>query len=350
MNIPLIEIAELVSGKIIGDDSIIINNVAKIDEAKYGEVSFIYLPAYEKYFETTNASAVLVKPGFSKTRSDITLIEVDAPDKAFLKIILKYFSPEFNLEGIDLTAFVHKDAKLGKNVSLGKNVVVSRGCTIGDNTKIFHNTVLYDNVEVGSNCLFFSNISIRENCKVGNRVIIHSGVVIGSDGFGFNPNEKGVYQKIPQIGNVVLEDDVEIGSNVSIDRAALGSTLIKRGTKIDNLVQIAHNVVVGEDTVISSQTGISGSTKIGNNCVIAGQVGIVGHIEIGDKVILMAQSGVSKSITKPGYYFGYPAKEVKQAKILEAHVRNLPDYSERIKQLEKEISRLKELLQENLKV
>lgn len=299
MSIPLKEIAELVGGKVIGNDKISINNVAKIDEAKPGDITFIYLPAYEKYFESTSASAILVKKDFDRTKDGITLIKVDAPDKAFLKIILKYFSPEFNLEGIDNTAFIHPSAVVGENVALGKNVVISAGCRIGDNTKIFHNTVLYDNVEIGSDCLFFSNISIRENCKVGNKVILHSGVVIGSDGFGFNPDDKGVYQKVPQIGNVMLEDDVEIGSNVSIDRAALGSTIIKRGTKIDNLVQIAHNVVVGEDTVISSQTGISGSTKIGNNCVIAGQVGIVGHIEIGDKVVLMAQSGISKSITNP---------------------------------------------------
>jgi len=347
MPIHIKDIAGLINGRIVGNKDISFNNIAKIEEAKEHDLSFIYLPAYEKYFDTTKASVVLVKPGFKKSRNDITLIEVEAPDKAFLKIILKYFTPEFKLEGIDKTAFVHPNAKLGNSVALGKNVVVSAGCVIGDNTKIFHNTVLYDNVEVGSECLFFSNISIREDCKVGNRVILHSGVVIGSDGFGFNPDEKGVYQKVPQIGNVVLEDDVEIGSNVSIDRAALGSTAIKRGTKIDNLVQIAHNVVVGEDTVISSQTGISGSTKIGNNCIIAGQVGIVGHIEIGDKVVLMAQSGISKSITKPGYYFGYPAKEIKQARILEAHIRNLPGYSDRIKQLEEEIIELKELIKKN---
>jgi UDP-3-O-[3-hydroxymyristoyl] glucosamine N-acyltransferase len=347
MPIHIKDIAALINGRIVGNENISINNIAKIEEAKENDLTFIYLPAYEKYFDTTKASVVLVKPAFKKSRNDITLIEVEAPDKAFLKIILKYFTPEFKLEGIDKTAFVHPNASLGNNVALGKNVVVSEGCVIGDNTKIFHNTVLYDNVEIGSECLFFSNISIREDCKVGNHVILHSGAVIGSDGFGFNPDEKGVYQKVPQIGNVVLEDDVEIGSNVSIDRAALGSTIIKRGTKIDNLVQIAHNVVVGEDTVISSQTGISGSTKIGNNCILAGQVGIVGHIEIGDKVVLMAQSGISKSITKPGYYFGYPAKEIKQARILEAHIRNLPGYSDRIKQLEEEIIKLKDLTKKN---
>jgi UDP-3-O-[3-hydroxymyristoyl] glucosamine N-acyltransferase len=344
INLTVKQIAELVSGKVIGDENTLIHSLAKIDEASPGDLSFIYLPAYEKFQQTTKASALLVKPELHKTRNDITYIEVESPEKAFFKILREFFIPEFPLSGIDNTAYVHPEAKLGRNVSLGKNVVISKGCIIGDNTKIFHNTVLYEDVEVGSECLIFSNISIREKCKIGNRVIIHSGTVIGSDGFGFNPDEKGVYQKIPQIGNVVIEDDVELGANVAIDRAALGSTIIKRGTKIDNLVQIAHNVVIGEDTVISSQTGISGSTKIGNHVIIAGQVGIVGHIEIGDNVVLMAQSGISKSIKKPGYYFGYPAKELKTSQKLEAHIRNLPDYAEKIKKLEEEIKELKKTL------
>ncbi|MEP0860966.1 MAG: UDP-3-O-(3-hydroxymyristoyl)glucosamine N-acyltransferase [Ignavibacterium sp.] len=341
------EIARQVSGKIIGDENVIINSVAKIDEAKPGDLSFIYLPAYEKFQSTTKASALLVKPDLPKTRNDITYIEVESPEKAFFLILREFFSPEFPLTGIDKTASIHPDAKLGNNVALGKNVIISKGCRIGDNTKIFHNTVLYEDVEIGNDCLIFSNISIRESCKIGNRVIIHSGTVIGSDGFGFNPDEKGVYQKIPQIGNVIIEDDVELGANVAIDRAALGSTIIKRGTKIDNLVQIAHNVVIGEDTVISSQTGISGSTKIGNHVIIAGQVGIVGHIEIGDNVVLMAQSGISKSIKKPGYYFGYPAKELRTSQKLEAHIRNLPDYADKIKKLEEEIKKLKSRLTSN---
>ncbi|MFN3694059.1 MAG: UDP-3-O-(3-hydroxymyristoyl)glucosamine N-acyltransferase [Ignavibacterium sp.] len=338
------EIAKLVSGKIIGDENTVIYSVAKIDEAKPGDLSFIYLPAYEKFQQTTKASALLVKPELQKTRIDITYIEVESPEKAFFLILREFFEPDFPLSGIDNTAFIHPEAQLGKNVAVGKNVVISKGCRIGDNTKIFHNTVLYEDVEVGSDCLIFSNISIREKCKIGNRVIIHSGTVIGSDGFGFNPDEKGVYQKIPQIGNVIIEDDVELGANVAIDRAALGSTIIKRGTKIDNLVQIAHNVVVGEDTVISSQTGISGSTKIGNHVIIAGQVGIVGHIEICDNTVLMAQSGISKSIKKPGYYFCYPAKELKTSQKLEAHIRSLPDYAEKIKKLEEEIKDLKNKL------
>jgi len=201
-----------------------------------------------------------------------------------------------------------------------------------------------NNVEIGNNSLIYQNVSIRENSKIGNRVIIHSGTVIGSDGFGFNPDENGVYKKVPQIGNVIIEDDVELGSNVSVDRAAVGSTIIKRGAKVDNLVQIAHNVMVGEDTVIASQTGISGSTKIGNHCILAGQVGIVGHIEINDNVIIMAKTGIPKSIKKPGKYFGYPAKELQTALRLEAHIRNLPNYVDKIKNLESEINLLKERL------
>jgi len=172
-------------------------------------------------------------------------------------------------------------------------------------------------------------------------VIIHAGSVIGSDGFGFNPDDKGVYHKVPQMGNVILEDDVDIGANVTIDRAALGSTIIKRGVKIDNLVQLGHNVVIGEDSVIAAQTGISGSTKIGNHCILAGQVGVAGHVEIGDNIVLLAQSGVSKSLKKPGLYFGSPAKEQKTSHRLEAHIRNLPDYAERIRNLENEINALK---------
>jgi UDP-3-O-[3-hydroxymyristoyl] glucosamine N-acyltransferase len=347
MQISLKEIADFINGKIIGDENLIIHSVARIDEAKSGELSFIYLPAYEKYQDTTNASALIVKPDLKKTRKDLTYIEVEFPDKAFFSIISNYFAPKFELNGIDKSAFVSPLAKIGNNVAIGKNVVISDGCVIGDNTKIFHNTTLFENVEIGSDCLIFSNISIRENCKIGNRVIIHSGTVIGSDGFGYHKNESNQYVKIPQIGNVVVEDDVEIGSNVSIDRAAMGSTIIKKGTKLDNLIQIAHNVIIGENTAISAQSGISGSTKIGNNCILAGQVGVADHTEICDNVILMAQSGVARNVTKPGFYLGSPIKEHRTALKLEAHIRNLPEYVEKIKNLESEIKTLKEKI-ENL--
>jgi UDP-3-O-[3-hydroxymyristoyl] glucosamine N-acyltransferase len=345
MEIKLQEIAQLVNGIIIGDENSIINGLAKIDEAKNGELTFLYHPAYEKYFQSTKASAILVKTGFDKTRNDINYIELEYPEKAFFTLIRKYFTPKFPLEGIDKTAFVHPQAVVGQGTALGKNVVISSGCKIGDNVKIFHNTVLLDNVEVGDNTLIFQNVSIRENCKIGKRATIHPGSVIGADGFGFNPDEKGVYHKIPQVGNVIIEDDVELGANVTIDRASLGSTIIKSGVKIDNLVQIAHNVIIGENTVISSQSGISGSTKIGRNCILAGQVGLVGHIEIADNTILLAQAGISKSIKKPGKYFGSPAKELSTALRLEAHLRNLPEYAERIKDLENQIKTLQEEIQ-----
>jgi UDP-3-O-[3-hydroxymyristoyl] glucosamine N-acyltransferase len=342
MSFTIKEAAHSVGGKISGDENISISKVARIEEAQKGDLTFLYHPSYEKYFPSTKASAILVKTDFKKTRDDITYIEVESPDAAFGKIIIKYFNPNFNLSRIDKSAFIHNDASIGKNVSMGMNVVISSGCKIGNNVKIFHNTVLLENVEVGDDSIVFQNVSIREDCKIRERVIIHSGVVIGSDGFGFNPDEKGVYQKIPQIGNVIIEDDVELGANTTIDRAAVGSTIIGRGTKIDNLVQIAHNVSIGEDTVISGQCGISGSTKIGSNCILAGQVGIAGHISIADNVVLLARSGVGKSITKAGYYFGAPAREIKIAYRIEAHIRNLPGSIERINEIEREIKKLKE--------
>jgi len=347
MQIAIKEIADLIKGKIVGDSTLTISALAKIDEAKSGELTFLYLPAYEKFFTNTKASAILVKPEFEKSRNDITYIEVNEPDKAFSSLIIHYFSPSFYLSGVDKTASIDNTAEIGADVALGKNVVVSAGCKIGNNAKIFHNTVLLENVEIGNDALIFQNVSIREGCKLGNKVIVHPGTVIGSDGFGYKQDEKGVYQKIPQIGNVIIEDDVEIGANVTIDRAAIGSTIIKKGVKIDNLVQIAHNVIIDENSVMSAQAGISGSTKIGKNCILAGQVGVVGHIEIADGTILTAQSGVSKSIKKSGFYFGSPAKELKTAKIIEAHSRNLPDYYKRITQLEEEVKRLKEKLNNN---
>lgn len=340
MKLTLQEASDFIGGKLTGDKEMVIQNLAKIEEAQKGDLTFLYLPTYEKYLSITNASAVIVKTGFNKKRNDISYIETAEPNKAFFKLIKRFFSPDFSLKGIDHTAFIDPSVKMGKNFAAGKNVVISAGCKFGDNVKIFHNTVILENVELGNDCLLFQNISIREQCKIGNRCIIHPNTVIGSDGFGYDLDEKGVFQKIPQVGIVVIEDDVEIGSNVSIDRASIGSTRIKRGTKIDNLSQIAHNVVIGEDTIISSQVGISGSTKVGDHCYILGQVGLTGHIEIGNKIILIAQSGVSKSILKEGTYFGSPAKEVKNAFQIEAHIRNLPNYAEKINQLEKQLNEL----------
>ncbi|GBD90899.1 UDP-3-O-acylglucosamine N-acyltransferase [bacterium BMS3Abin04] len=345
MKLTVKKIAGIVDGKIIGNKYAEISNVARIDEAVKGDLTFLYLQNYAKYLTSTNATAVFVKHDQKKpNRDDLTYIEVDSPETAFLVIINTFLKPQFILNGIDSTASVDSSARLGTNVSLGKNVIISANCIIENNTTIFHNTVLMENVKVGSNTLIFPNVTIRENCVIGNRVIIHAGSVIGSDGFGYSPDKNGVYHKIPQIGNVILEDDVEIGSNVSIDRAAVGSTVIGKGVKLDNLVQIAHNVKIGDNTVISAQSGISGSTKIGKNCILAGQVGTVGHIELADGVIVGAQSGVSKSLKKPGKYFGYPAKEMGTTLRLESHIRNLPSYSERIKKLEIQIKELKNII------
>jgi UDP-3-O-[3-hydroxymyristoyl] glucosamine N-acyltransferase len=344
LNLPLKKIAELVKGKVYGDENQVVTSLARIEEAQKGDLTFLYLSTYEKFFENTAASAILVKTGFNKSRNDLSYIEVDHPEQAFSFIIMNFFSQQIIHEGIDETAFVHPSSTLGENVTLGKNVVVGANCLLGKNVKIFHNTVLLENVKVGDDSIIYQNVSIREDCKIGKGVIIHAGAVIGADGFGYQKDDKGVYNKIPQIGNVVIEDDVEIGANTTIDRAALGSTRIMKGAKIDNLVQIAHNVTVGTNTVISAQSGVSGSVKIGNNVIVAGQVGIAGHLEITDNVVLMAQSGVPKTISKPGLYFGYPAKEARTAKILEAHFRNFPEYVERIKKLEEEIKKLKEEL------
>ncbi|MBN1300880.1 MAG: UDP-3-O-(3-hydroxymyristoyl)glucosamine N-acyltransferase [Melioribacteraceae bacterium] len=344
MKLTVKDVADLVGGTINGDPDCEISNVSKIHEAAKGDLTFLYLSSYEKYIDTTSASAVIVKKGQAKKRDDLTLIEVDKPELAFQIVIRKYFTYKLKINGIDPSASIDEGVVLGKNVSIGKNVVVSANCSVGDNSTIMHNTVLLDNVKIGASTLIYPNVTVRENCIIGNEVIIHSGTVIGSDGFGYAPRSEGGYDKIPQIGNVVLEDEVEIGSNVSIDRAAIGSTIIKKGTKIDNLVQIAHNVEVGENTAISAQAGIAGSTKLGKNCILAGQVGITGHIEITDGVIIGAQSGISKTITKPGKYFGYPAKELGQSLRLEGHFRNFPLYVERIKKLETEIDSLKKQL------
>ncbi|MAT60004.1 MAG: UDP-3-O-(3-hydroxymyristoyl)glucosamine N-acyltransferase [Ignavibacteriae bacterium] len=340
MKISVREAAYYIGGTIFGDENLSFNNVAKIEEAENGDLTFLYLSSYEKYFSTTKASVIIVKPDFKKTRDDITYIQVENPNVAFQKIIIKYFNNLPQLSTSPHNLVVSPTAVIGKNVKFGNNVVIKDRTVVEDNSFIFDNTVILEDCFIGEGSIIYPNVSIREKCSIGKNVIIHSGVVIGSDGFGFTPDEKGVYFKVPQIGNVIIEDNVEIGANTAIDRAAMGSTVIKRGSKIDNLVQIGHNVIVGENTVISGQTGISGSTKIGNNSILAGQVGLAGHLEIGDKVIIGAQSGVSKSITKPGMYFGYPAKEMAIALRTEAHIRNLPKYAERIKDLENKISEL----------
>ena len=340
MNITVKEIADFVGGKIVGDETFTISNVSRIYESKENDLSFLYIPTYEKHLLTTKASVILIKPSIKKTRADLIYIEVENPDIALQKVVIKYFTSPISYTGIDDSASIHSTAILGNNVTIGKNVVISMNCTIGDNSVIYHNSVILENTSLASNCLIYPNVTITHDNIIGNNVIVHSGTVVGSDGFGYFPNEKGEFTKVPQIGNVILEDNVELGSNVSIDRAAMGSTIIKEGAKIDNLVQIGHNATIGRHTSLSGQVGISGSTKVGDNCIFGGQVGLAGHIEIADQVMIGAQSGVSKSIDKSGKYFGTPTKELRTAFKEEAHKRNLDKYSNQIKELEKKVSEL----------
>jgi len=347
MKIKIKEIAEFVGGKIFGDANIEITNVARIYEASKDDLTFLYLPNYIKYLSSTNAKVVIISSTIDKARKDLTYIEVQNPDIALQKVIIKYFNSQKHITGIDKTASVNQSVKIGKNVSIGKNVVISANCTVGDNSIIYHNTVILENTSIGSNCLIYPNVTITSGNEIGNNVIIHSGTVVGSDGFGYFPNEMGEFTKVPQIGNVVIEDNVELGSNVSIDRAALGSTRIKTGTKIDNLVQIAHNVEIGKHAAISGQSGIAGSSKVGDHCIFGGQVGLAGHIEVTSNVMIGAQAGVSKSISKPGKYFGSPAKEMRISFKEEAHIRNLEKYSIQIKELEKKLLTIENKLNTN---
>lgn len=351
------DIASLVQGELIGDGEEEILRAAKIQEARKGDISFIANPKYEKYLESTKASAIIVAKSFDQKKmngrkSQIGFIKVDDPYLSFLYVLRSFYPPLDPLPaGIHPTALIAKTALLGKNIAIGAHVVIGERCCVGNNTKISHGTVLGDDVEIGDDTLIYPNITVREQCKIGNRVIIHSGTVVGSDGFGFAPKKDGSYEKIPQIGIVVIEDDVEIGANCAIDRATMGETRIKRGAKLDNLIQVAHNVTIGEHTVIAGQAGISGSTNVGAHCMIGGQVGIVGHSEIADNIKIIPQSGVSKSLTQSGEtYFGAPAKPAREGFRIEAALRQLPEALEIIRKLQHRIEELEiELRQKDLK-
>jgi UDP-3-O-[3-hydroxymyristoyl] glucosamine N-acyltransferase len=352
------EIAEWFGGEIIGPDpgaAQAIERVAKIEEASAGSLTFIANPKYERHIETTDASAVLVSRKLDLTkhavRPSLYLIRVDDPYMAFL-LVLKRLTPQTEPfpTGIHPTAVVPASAKLGKNVALGAYVVVGEEAVVGDNTKIGACAVVGKQARIGEDCLLYPGVVVYHQCRIGARVIVHAGAVIGSDGFGFAPKPDGSYEKIPQLGIVVLEDDVEIGANTTIDRATIGETLIRRGVKIDNLVQIAHNVVIGENTGIAAQTGISGSTKIGKNCMLAGQVGIAGHLEIADRTIVYAQSGIHQNIEEPGkVYFGYPADDARKAQRAYAAVKMLPEMIREFTALKNTIAELQRKLSGNLK-
>ncbi|HKB44329.1 MAG TPA: UDP-3-O-(3-hydroxymyristoyl)glucosamine N-acyltransferase, partial [Chitinophagaceae bacterium] len=292
------QIAILINGKVEGDLNTIVDSFGKIEEAKEGQLTFLSNPKYEDYLYSTKASIIIINDSYElKQPVNAILIRVADAYTAFATLLSKYEEIiTQQLSGIQQPSYISKTASYGENVFIGAFVYLGENVKIGSNTKIFPNTYIGDNVLVGDNCIIYPGVKIYHDCKVGNHVIIHAGTVIGSDGFGFAPQTDGSFKKIPQLGNVIIEDNVEIGANATIDRATLGFTIIRSGSKLDNLIQVGHNAEIGNSTIIAAQAGISGSTKIGNNVMIGGQAGIVGHIQIGDGAKINAQSGVSKSI------------------------------------------------------
>lgn len=332
------EIAEFIKGKLQGDPDTLIFGVSGIKEAKEGEITFLANPKYITYLDKTHASAVIVPYDIESINKPVICVE--NPSLAFAKVISLFVSSTGkHPQGIHPTAVVGKNVKLGKDVCIGAYVVIEDEAEIGDRTVIYPCCYIGYQTKIGKDTLIYSNVSIRERITIGDRVIIHSGTVIGSDGFGFATVE-GVHHKIPQIGTVEIGDDVEIGANVTIDRARFDKTVIGKGTKIDNLVHIAHNVIIGENCIIVAQVGISGSTTIGKNVTLAGQVGIVGHISIGDNSIVMAQSGVTKSFPQNSILWGSPAKSADLAKRINACVQNLPRLYKKVSELEKRLMQL----------
>ncbi|HLT64822.1 MAG TPA: UDP-3-O-(3-hydroxymyristoyl)glucosamine N-acyltransferase [Flavobacterium sp.] len=308
MKITAAQIAEVLEGVVEGDASVQVSTLSKIEEGKPGSISFLSNPKYNHYIYTTDASIVIVNNTFEAERPvKPTLIRVEDAYKAFSKILEFYNQIKLMKSGIEQPTVISEGVEYGEELYLGSFSYIGKNTKIGKNVKIYPNSFIGDNVIIGDNTILFAGVRVYSETIIGNDCIIHSGTIIGSDGFGFAPNEDGSYTKVPQIGNVVIEDAVEIGSCTTIDRATLGSTIIRKGVKLDNQIQIAHNVEIGEHTVIASQTGIAGSTKIGKHCIIGGQVGIVGHITIGDRVRIQAQSGVGKSIKAGETIQGSPA-------------------------------------------
>ena len=337
------QIALLINGKTEGDDSVTVSSFGKIEEAGKGQLAFLANPKYEDYLYSTGASIIIVNESqLLKDPVSATLIRVTDAYSAFATLLAAYQKMATQqLTGTQEPVYISKTAKVGQEVFLGAFVYAGNNVIIGNNVKIFPQVFLGDNVSIGDNTILHAGVKIYHDCKIGSDVIIHAGTVIGSDGFGFAPRADGSFQKVPQIGNVVIESGVEIGANATIDRATIGSTIIKSGAKLDNLIQVAHNVEVGNNTVIAAQAGVSGSTKIGNNVLIGGQAGIVGHIQIADGSKINAQSGVSKSIKTPNTAVtGSPAFEYTSALRSQAVGRNLPELEKRIKELEKLVQQL----------
>lgn len=336
MEMTLKEISQVINGELIGDENLIISVVTNINDAEATAITFAVEPHLEAA-KNSKAGAIIVERNVTDFKQNI--IKVDNPRAAFMKLLV-LFAPT-----VTIKKEVHPTAILGENVELGENVAIMPYVVIADNVKIGDNTVLYshsfigEKTVIGKDTVIYPNVTVREGSKIGNAVIIHSGAVIGSDGFGF-VTQAGKHNKVPQVGNVIIEDNVEIGANVAIDRATTGSTIIKSGTKVDNLVHIAHNVVIGENGLVVAQTGIAGSTIVGSNVTFAGQCGCVGHIKIGDNTVFAARSAPINDVPANSFYAGFPAKPHKEWLRTKAGVNKVPDMLKKIKELEKRLAEL----------
>lgn len=336
------QIALLINGKVEGDPDVNVGAFGKIEEAGVGQLSFLANPKYEEYLYTTKATIIIVNESLElKQPVNSTLIRVKDAYSAFAILLGKYQElMQQQLKGIQQPCYLSETTQYGENVYIGAFVYAGANVNIGNHSKIYPGVYLGDNVTIGENTILYPGVKVLHNCVVGNNVTIHAGTVIGSDGFGFAPQADGSFSKVPQIGNVIIEDDVEIGANSTIDRATIGSTIIRKGAKLDNLIQIAHNVEIGSSTVVAAQAGISGSTKVGKGVMIGGQAGIVGHLHIGDGAKINAQSGVSKDIEPGKAVTGSPAHDYTSALRSQALNRSLPEIERRIKELEHKMQQL----------
>ena len=331
------QIAEALKGTVDGNPNVEVSNLSKIEEGAPGTLSFLANPKYTPYLYKTQASIVIVNEDFvAEHPTNTTLIRVKNAYASFADLLAMYQQSKGKRSGISPQAYISPTATIGKDVYIGEFASVGDHTVVGDNCQIFPQATIGYNCRIGNETIINSGAHVYDDCIIGNFCTLHAGVVIGADGFGFAPQEGEDYRKVPQTGNVIIEDKVEIGANTTIDRATMGSTIIRKGAKIDNLIQIAHNVEVGENTVIAAQTGISGSTKIGKNCMIGGQVGIVGHLKIADKVMIAAQSGISKSITEVGVVVeGSPAFNIREYQRSFVHFKRLDHLVKRVNQLER---------------
>ncbi|QYR10871.1 UDP-3-O-(3-hydroxymyristoyl)glucosamine N-acyltransferase [Prevotella sp. Rep29] len=336
------QIAELINGRIEGDENAVVSTFSKIEEGKPGAISFLSNPKYTHFLYETQSSVVLVNEDVKLERPvNATLIRVDNAYECVAKLLQLYESMKPQKTGIDPLAFISPKAKIGKDCYIGPFAYIGDDVEIGDHSQIYPHATIFDKAIVGNHCIIYPNVSIYHDCHIGNNVIIHSGSVIGADGFGFAPNADG-YDKMPQIGIVTIEDDVEIGANTCIDRSTMGSTYIRKGAKLDNLIQVAHNAEVGENTVMAAQVGVAGSTKIGKWCMFGGQVGMAGHISIADHTTVGAQAGITNTVRESGQtIIGSPAWDARGFMKSAAIFRRLSDMYQNIQKLQKEIEELK---------